>query len=215
VGLKVCHYHQKKAKSFIKSEFRGAGAYHGMEYMTLGEGGEAYLQDMKIAQDYAAMNRTVMGRIIVENYFKKKLTDCESVSSVHNYFNFEDQIIRKGAIAAPAGKKVIIPLNMRDGSVIATGKGNSDWNNSAPHGAGRLLSRSEAKELITLEEFEESMKGIHASGVNRSTIDESPMVYKSPDEIIASIKDTVEIDDVMRPVYNFKPGSVYESEGKN
>lgn len=208
LGLKVCHYHQKKAKSFIKNEFKGAGAYHGMEYMTLDEGGEAYLQDMKIAQDYAAMNRTVMGRIVVEKYFKKRLSDCESVSSIHNYFNFEDQIIRKGAIAAPAGKKVIIPLNMKEGSVIATGKGNSDWNNSAPHGAGRLLSRSEAKERVTLKEFEESMKGIYSSSVNRSTIDESPQVYKSSDEIIGSIKDTVEINDVMRPVYNFKPGNV-------
>jgi len=204
LGLKVCRYHQTKAGEYIRKVFRGAGAYHRMEYMPLEEGGDEYLRDMKIAQEYAEQNRTVMSRIITEGFFGKKLSECESVSSVHNYFNFKDNIIRKGAISAPAGEKVIIPLNMRDGSVIATGKGNPKWNYSAPHGAGRLLSRSESKELITLEEFEESMKGIYSSSISSSTIDESPMVYKPSEEIMGQIRDTVDVDFVMKPIYNFK-----------
>jgi len=204
LGLQVCRYHQDRAKEYIKKEFKGAGAYHGMEYMSLEGGGDEYLEDMKIAQEYAVQNRTVMSRIIIEGFFGKKISECESVSSIHNYFNFEDKIIRKGAIAAPAGENVIIPLNMRDGSVIAAGKGNPKWNYSAPHGAGRILSRSESKELISLEEFEESMKGIYSSSISSSTIDESPMVYKSSEEIMGLIGDAVDIDFVMKPVYNFK-----------
>ena len=207
LGLKVCRYHQNKAKAFIRKAFDGAGAYHGMEYMTLDGGREEYLQDMKTAQEYAQMNREVMCRIIVEDYFDRKLSDRECISSIHNYFNFEDQTVRKGAIAAPAGEKVIIPLNMRDGSLIATGKGNRDWNCSAPHGAGRLFSRSESKALISLEEYEESMKGIFSSCVNPSTIDESPMVYKPSEQITELIRDTVEIGCAMKPIYNFKSGN--------
>lgn len=205
-GLKVCHYHQKRAKAYIREKFKGAGAYHGMEYMPLAEGGQEYLEDMKIAQDYAAENRTVMAGIIVQEFFKKRLLDCEKISSIHNYYDFEDNIIRKGAIAARAGKPVIIPLNMRDGSIIAKGKGNPEWNFSAPHGAGRLFSRSESKELITISEFEESMKGIYSSCVSTQTIDESPMAYKSSDQLLSLIEDTVEAEFVMKPVYNFKAG---------
>ncbi len=206
-GLKVCRYHQNRAKAYIKDKFKGAGAYHGMEYMPLAEGGEEYLEDMKAAQDYAAENRAVMGRIIIEGFFKNRLSDCRQISSIHNYCDFEDHTIRKGAIAAPKGKPVIIPLNMRDGSIVAKGRGNREWNCSAPHGAGRLFSRSESKELITMAEFEESMKGIYSSSVNKGTVDESPMAYKPSDELISLIQDTVETEFVMKPVYNFKAGN--------
>lgn len=205
-GLQICQYHQAQAKRFIKEQFDGAGAYHGMEYMTLEGGGYEYLEDMKIAQEYAQMNRTVMCRVIIEEFFKKRLSECECISSIHNYVNFEDNIIRKGAIAASAGKKVIIPMNMRDGSIVATGKGNPEWNFSAPHGAGRMLSRSESKDLVSLEEYEESMKGIYSSCIGRSTIDESPMVYKPTAQITGLIQDTVDINCVMKPIYNFKAG---------
>lgn len=205
LGLQVCHYHQRLAKQAIKDEFQGAGAYHGMEYMTLENGGEAYLYDMQIAQAYAEENRAVMARIILEGFFKLKYTDCELVSSIHNYVNFNDNIIRKGAISAHKDEKVIIPLNMRDGGcLLATGKGNKEWNYSAPHGAGRLLKRSESKELITLQEYKDSMKGIYSSCVNKGTIDESPMAYKSSSEILGLISDTVKVESAMKPIYNFK-----------
>lgn len=204
LGLKVCNYHQIKAQSFIKKEFKGAGAYHGMEYMSLEGGGLEYLEDMKITQKYALENREVMSRIIIEDFFKKKISEAESIISVHNYLNFDDKIVRKGAIAAHKGEKVIIPLNMRDGSIVAVGKGNKEWNYSAPHGAGRLLSRGEAKELITIDEYRETMKNVYTSSVNESTIDESPMAYKPAEEIINSIKDTADIDFIMKPEYNFK-----------
>lgn len=207
LGLRVCRYHQNRAKNFIRKEFGGASAYNGMEYMPLDGGGDDYLRDMKTAQEYAEQNRTIMSRIIAEEFFNRKLSGCEHVSSIHNYFNFSDNVIRKGAIAAQAGEKVIIPLNMRDGSVMATGKGNREWNCSAPHGAGRLLSRSESKDLISLEEYEESMQGVFSSCINHSTIDESPMVYKPSDQITALIRDTVDINFVMKPIYNFKSGN--------
>ena len=143
-GLQVCRYHQDKAKEVIKSKYKGAGAYHDMEFMSLEEGGNEYLDDMKIAQEFALENRSVMAKIIIEKFFNKKFSECEKLSSIHNYINFDDNIIRKGAISAHHGEKVIIPLNMRDGCILATGKGNKEWNFSAPHGAGRLLKRGES-----------------------------------------------------------------------
>ena len=207
LGLQVCNYHQTKAKIFIKKVFKGAGAYHGLEYMTMDGGGNEYLNDMKTAQEYAELNRTVMSQIIIEKYFSKKLSDCEKISNIHNYVNFKDKIIRKGAISAHAGEKLVIPLNMRDGSIIAAGKGNEKWNYSAPHGAGRIFSRSESRKNISLNDFKESMKGIYSTSVNNSTIDESPMAYKSAEHIISLIHDTVEINSIVLPVYNFKAGN--------
>ena len=127
----------------------------------------------------------------------------DKFDTIHNYINMEDMILRKGSISAREGEKVIIPMNMRDGSLICVGKGNPDWNYSAPHG-GRILSRSQAKDLVDFDEFKESMSGIYSSSVVESTIDESPMVYKPMNEIMANIKDTVDIVDVIKPVYNFK-----------
>lgn len=124
--------------------------------------------------------------------------------TVHNYIEHDTNMVRKGAISAKKGELLLIPINMRDGCIIGTGKGNPDWNMSAPHGAGRVMSRSKAKESVSLEEFEKSMEGIYTTSVNLSTIDESPMAYKPIDEIMENIKDTVNIEKVIKPIYNFK-----------
>lgn len=164
---------------------------------------EKYLNDMKFAQEYASLNRRVMAKKILE-YLDLKIDDLEHFQTIHNYIDFEDMVVRKGAISAQKGEKVLIPINMRDGSIIAVGKGNEDWNNSAPHGAGRLMSRSKAKEVIDLEDYKNSMKGIWSSSVKESTLDEAPMVYKPMEEIIENIEDTAEILDIIKPLYNFK-----------
>ena len=124
--------------------------------------------------------------------------------TIHNYIEHDTNMVRKGAISAKAGERVLIPINMRDGCIVGIGKGNKDWNCSAPHGAGRLMSRSKAKELISMDEYEQSMEGIYTTSVNRSTIDESPMAYKPMNEILENIRDTVEIERIVHPAYNFK-----------
>ena len=165
---------------------------------------EQYLHDMKICQEYASENRTNIVNQIIEKYFDIKFYEFDGFETIHNYISFEDNIIRKGAIRARKGERVIIPINMRDGSIIAVGKGNEEWNNSAPHGAGRLMSRKKAKEMFKLEEFKESMKDIYSTSVAEETIDEAPFVYKPMQEIIDNIKDTVEIEKIIKPIYNFK-----------
>lgn len=166
-----------------------------------GEARELYLHDMRICQCWAVLNRRLIARLLLK-FFPDATVEVEW-ESVHNYIS-DDNIIRKGAISAASGEKCIIPLNMRDGSLICTGKGNSDWNCSAPHGAGRVLSRTQAYEKIKMEDFEASMAGIYSESVNDFTRDESPMVYKPADEIISNIGDTVRIDTIIRPVFNFK-----------
>ena len=128
----------------------------------------------------------------------------DQFDTIHNYIDINNMILRKGSISAQSGEKVIIPMNMRDGSLICIGKGNPDWNYSAPHGAGRIMSRSQAKDLVDFDEFKESMNGIYSTSVVESTIDEAPMVYKPMNEIMENIKDTVRIIDVIKPIYNFK-----------
>jgi len=173
-----------------------------------GEWREKYLHDMNICQEYASLNRLTMAKIILNNMFGDKLhnIDFNIFQTVHNYINFKDNIIRKGAISAYKDEKVLIPINMRDGSILAIGKGNPDWNYSAPHGAGRLMSRRVAKELVNLEEFEKTMKGIYTTSVGLSTLDEAPMVYKPIQDILDNIGDTVEVIDIIKPIYNFKAG---------
>lgn len=172
-------------------------------YLT-GKYREMYLHDMKICQEYAKINRQyIASEIIINmNIYTNSLTPA--FTTIHNYISFEDNIVRKGAISAKKGEKVLIPINMRDGSIIAIGKGNKDWNNSAPHGAGRLMSRNKAKEMFKLQEFKESMKDIFSTSVVEETIDEAPFCYKSMQEIIDNIQDTVEIQKIIRPIYNFK-----------
>lgn len=162
---------------------------------------EDYLHDVEICQAFARRSRERMAEIILE---RTGMTAVEAFHTIHNYIDTDEMILRKGAIAAHEGEKVLIPINMRDGSIIAIGKGDPEWNYSAPHGAGRVMSRTKAKEAITLEEYKESMKGIYTTSVNASTLDEAPMAYKSLENIIDVIQDSVEIIDIMKPVYNFK-----------
>ena len=160
-----------------------------------------YLHDVEICQRFACRSREVMAEIILE---RTGMTAAEAFHTIHNYIDIKEMILRKGAIAAHQGEKVLIPINMRDGSVIAVGKGNPEWNYSAPHGAGRLMSRTKAKAEIDLAEYQAAMAGIYSTSVNEQTIDEAPMAYKSLDDIVDVIGDTVDIIDVMKPVYNFK-----------
>ena len=160
-----------------------------------------YLNDVEICQKFAKRNRERMAEIIVE---RTKMTATEAFHTIHNYIDVDEMILRKGAIAAHDGEKVLIPINMRDGSVLAVGKGNLQWNNSAPHGAGRIMSRTKAKQSIDLEEYKSSMQGIYSTSVNKDTLDEAPMAYKSIEDIIDVIRETVDIIDIMKPVYNFK-----------
>lgn len=160
-----------------------------------------YIHDMQIAQEYAYWNRKAIIDTIVK---AMKWHIVEEFETIHNYIDTENMILRKGSISARDGEKVLIPINMRDGSIIAIGKGNPDYNYSAPHGAGRLLSRSVAKESIGMDEFRKSMNGIYTTSVCKSTIDESPMAYKSIDSILSNIQDTVNVVDIVKPVYNFK-----------
>lgn len=165
---------------------------------------EEYLHDMSICQEYAVLNRNTIADIILKRMFNKSLSDYESFNTTHNYINFKDNIIRKGSVSAYKGEKLLIPINMRDGSLICIGKGNENWNYSAPHGAGRLMSRTKAKEVLNLEEFKDSMQGIYTSSVSENTLDEAPMVYKPMEKIINNIQETVEILEIIKPIYNFK-----------
>lgn len=187
---------------------------------------DMYLHDMKICQEYASLNRRYIAIEILKNYgFRVQNFDVtgtkliyepyqnvnlnggtylNTFETIHNYICFKDNIVRKGAIKADKDEIVIIPINMRDGSIIAKGKGNADWNNSAPHGAGRIMSRNQARNTFQLDEFVKSMQGIYSTSVVDSTIDEAPFVYKPMQEIIDNIGDTVDIVKIIRPIYNFK-----------
>lgn len=175
---------------------------------------KGYITDMVVAQAYAEFNHQVIDRLVLEAICTgsgKKAHIVEQIYTTHNYIDFSMKMMRKGAVAAPEGRKLVIPFNMRDGLIIARGKGNEDWNQSAPHGAGRLMSRADAKELIDLGEFKESMKGIYSTSVGTGTIDESPMAYKDPKEILRLIEDTVGVEYFIRPVINLKATNSYDS----
>lgn len=160
-----------------------------------------YLQDIEICQQFARRNREKMAEIILE---RTGMTGEESFHTIHNYIDVQERILRKGAIGAHKGEKVLIPINMRDGSILAIGKGNPEWNDSAPHGAGRVMSRKKAKESLDIEAYRESMRGIYTTSVNEATIDEAPMAYKSLYDIIDVIGESVNVIEVLKPVYNFK-----------
>lgn len=164
---------------------------------------EQYIHDMRIIQQYAELNRSAM---VDEILAGMDLHIEESFTTIHNYIDTDAMILRKGAVSAKRGEKLLIPINMRDGSLICVGKGNDDWNQSAPHGAGRLMSRSKAKELLTVAEFREQMTGIYSTSIGYDTLDESPMAYKTMNSILENIKDTVEVINIIKPVYNFKAG---------
>lgn len=174
------------------------------EYCFLhGKFSESYLHDMKICQEFADENRKMIAKLIVENYGFKPLGHF---TTVHNYIDHDSNIIRKGAVSAKKGERLLIPINMRDGALLCMGKGNPDWNYSAPHGAGRRYSRSDAKRTFSVGEYEDAMKaaGIFSTSVNDSTLDECPMAYKGMEDIVEYIKDTAEIVSFLKPVYNFK-----------
>ncbi len=164
---------------------------------------DQYIHDMKIVQKYAALNRQAMVDEIIKGM---KLHVLEQFTTIHNYIDTEAMILRKGAVSARKGERILIPINMRDGSLICIGKGNEDWNQSAPHGAGRLMSRSEAKESFTVSEFKKQMAGIYTTSVNKDTLDECPMAYKGMEDIVENIRDTADVQRVIKPIYNFKAG---------
>lgn len=226
LGVQICKYYQDLAWSSInemrivkenlinklKSEgkekdisseikkIKKVGIPKELSYVE-GDNFNDYLNDVNVAQDYAKLNRDTMAEIILN---EMGINSIKSFHTVHNYIDVENMILRKGAISAQKDEVVLIPMNMRDGSLICTGKGNEDWNYSAPHGAGRLMSRSKAKENLNLDEFKEQMKDVYSSSVGKSTIDEAPNAYKPMDEIINNIGDTVEINKIIKPIYNFK-----------
>lgn len=162
---------------------------------------DEYLEDIELCQQFATRNRELIAQTFLE---KTGLQAGEAFHTIHNYIDTNEMILRKGAIAAHKGEKVLIPINMRDGSVLAIGKGNPDWNYSAPHGAGRILSRAKAKRTLDLEAYKKSMEGVYTTSVCAETIDESPMAYKSIDDIIDVISESVDVIDIMKSVYNFK-----------
>ncbi len=167
---------------------------------------EDYLHDVEICQQFARRNREKIAEILLERIglFSEVDWEKDAFHTIHNYIDTKEMILRKGAIAAHAGEMVLIPINMRDGSVLAVGRGNADWNYSAPHGAGRLMSRTKAKNTLSMEEYRAAMEGIYTTSVNPATLDEAPMAYKAIEDIIDVIRESVDVIDVMKPIYNFK-----------
>lgn len=196
-GLQVAAHHQKLA-----GENRESGIPYELAYLG-GSMFAAYVHDMEVMQEFADLNRKAIADEILKGMrWKPK----ESFTTVHNYLDTQTMILRKGAVSAQKGERLLIPMNMRDGSLLCEGLGNPDWNYSAPHGAGRICSRSEAKSRFTLTRFKQDMKGIFSSCISRNTIDESPQAYKPMQEILANIGDTVRVLSILKPVYNFKAG---------
>ena len=220
----VCEYWEKVANNFHKklavkkselinaknekglTELPDVVTSYGLSYL-MGDDLKGYLHDMKITQEFARLNREAMLDVICTEMGIKKRYILDKFCTIHNYIDLDKMILRKGAISLEKGERAIIPISMAYGSLIVTGKGNPDWNYSGPHGAGRLLSRSDAKNSISMADYKKSMEGIYTTSVSSSTIDESPMAYKNPDEIIKAIQDTAEIIDIIKPVYNFKASS--------
>ena len=230
LGLEVCNYYQDQGRFAMWggaryqldqkiAEYKAAGRHREIQSMlkemkkehkisvpkelTWVEGQlfNDYIHDMRIIQRFAVLNRKAMTDVILTGL---SLTRVEEFTTIHNYIDTESVILRKGSVSAKAGEKLLIPINMRDGSLICIGKGNEDWNCSAPHGAGRLMSRKQAAATLSMDEYSSEMEGIYTTCVVEDTIDESPMAYKSLDEIVTQIGPTAEIVERIRPVYNFK-----------
>ena len=199
IGADVCEYYQNEALKEFK-RFHNMASNRDLIYCE-GKLFEDYIHDMKIMQDFAALNRKAIADTILSEY---GMDYTKTFTTIHNYIDMDRMILRKGAVSANKNETLIIPINMRDGSIICKGKGNSDWNYSAPHGAGRLLSRRRAKDELSFEEYERTMEGIYSTSVKMKTIDESPMAYKPIDNILNNVEDTVKIMEIVKPVYNFK-----------
>lgn len=198
LGVKVCEYYQKQGYAKIKNS--GLNIPFELSFVE-GELFNSYIQDMKLTQQFAKDNRAEMARIILKN---AKIHAVDVFDTIHNYIDMDSMILRKGAISAKQDEIVTIPINMKDGTLICKGKGNSDWNYSAPHGAGRIMSRADAKESIGMKEYKEIMSGIFSTSVTKSTIDESPMAYRSLDYVLEKVQDTVNVLKQLKPIYNFK-----------
>ena len=209
LGLQVAEYYQKLAYERVGGRSQTEIPFE-LAYLT-GEDRDRYLHDMAVMQQYAALNRRTIRDCILDGL---KLHEAEFFTTVHNYIDLEHGILRKGSVSARAGERLLIPLNMRDGALICVGLGNDDWNQSAPHGAGRLFSRTQAESSFTLSAFRKSMEGIYTSTVSQDTLDECPMAYKDPQTIIAAIGDTVQIEKQSRPIYNFKSSDRFTSKKK-
>lgn len=199
LGLEVAEYYQEEGYRALGQEER-EGIPKTLAYVS-GDLFRDYIHDMKIIQDYARLNRQAMVDEIVKGM---KLHVEEQFTTTHNYIDTDAMILRKGAVSARKGEKLLIPINMRDGSLVCVGKGSDDWNQSAPHGAGRLMSRSEAKQSFTVSEFKKQMKGVYSTSIGKGTLDECPMAYKDMESIMEDIKESVEIQDTIRPLYNFR-----------
>ena len=183
-----------------QNKLKAAGLPQSLAYVR-GELFDDYIHDMKIIQRFAVLNRRAMTEVILRGM---RLTELDRFTTIHNYIDTDSMILRKGAVSANFGERLLVPINMRDGSLICVGKGNDAWNRSAPHGAGRLMSRTEAFKKLSMDEYKSGMSGIFTTSVSRDTLDEAPMAYKSIDEIVSRIAPTAEIIERLRPVYNFK-----------
>ena len=203
LGKEIAEYYQAEARRQLKKK---AGDVPGDLAYASGGLFDDYLNDMNITQRFALLNRKAMMDVIVRGLGIPENACRERFSTVHNYIDTEQMILRKGAVSARRGEKLIIPINMRDGSLVCEGLGNPDWNMSAPHGAGRLMSRSKAFSAIKMEDYEKAMRGIYSTSVNRKTLDESPFAYKTMDDIVANIGPTARVLKIVRPVYNYKAG---------
>ena len=199
LGVEVERYYHELAYERTKDEVPYEFAYLD------GEQFEDYLHDMKVVQEFAKLNRRAIAQDIMK---AMKFTETERFSATHNYIDTDSKILRKGAILASSDEKIIIPLNMREGSLICIGKGNEDWNYSAPHGAGRAHSRADALNMFTLSQYKKTMDGIYSTSISRETLDECPMAYKAPEKIITAISPTAEIVERLKPVYNFKAETI-------
>ncbi len=225
LGVQVCNYYQKKAfdnlnknigakevieklkkegrEKEIQSELKKLKhdvVDKELAHLT-GIDFEQYIHDMEIVQGYACINRVNIFMSIAKRF---GFSSFDYIETIHNYIDVDSMILRKGAVSAKKGEKMIIPMNMRDGSLICVGKGNEDWNYSAPHGAGRLMSRAKAKETISMQDFKDTMSDVYTTSVCEATLDEAPQAYKDMNEIVSLIGDTVEIIDTIKPIYNFK-----------
>lgn len=199
LGTEVAKYYQEEGFKALC----GSARYQLPKPLAYVEGVlfEQYIHDMRIVQKFAMLNRKAMTDVILT---EMGLTRLEEFTTIHNYIDTDNMILRKGAVSAQKGEMLLIPINMRDGSLVCIGKGNADWNCSAPHGAGRLFSRKDALENLSMEEYSREMEGIFTTCINRRTLDEAPMAYKSMGEIVEQIGPTAEIIDHIKPVYNFK-----------
>ena len=209
LGLQVAQHYQNRAYANVGRRRQTEIPYE-LAYLS-GDFRDAYLEDMALMQRFAALNRQIIKECILDAL---KLHEEEFFTTIHNYIDLDHMILRKGAVSAREGERLLIPLNMRDGALICIGLGNDDWNQSAPHGAGRLYSRTEAERSFTLADFKKSMEGIFTSSVGADTLDECPMAYKDPQTIIDAIGDTVKIEKRIRSIYNFKSSDRFYSKKK-